>query len=219
MTDAASTRAPSSLLAYLPGFYREDALLGQYLLAFELILLGGADGPEVEQPGLEETIAGVARYFDPAETPGEFVQWLAGWVALTFRADLDEVRRRDFIAKAVWLYRLRGTRKGVEEAVRTYTRLGVTIDERFVGLQVGVSSAVGVDTRLSGGAPFFFHVRTMLPTLDVEQLSRQGQVIRDIIDMEKPAHTHYTLEIETPSLRLGINSTVGVDTLLGLSDD
>lgn len=220
MPDAtAPTQAPSSLLGYLPEFYHEDAFLGQYLLAFELILLGRTESLQIEQPGLEETIAGVASYFDPAATPSQFVPWLAGWVALTFRADLDEDRRRDFIARAVWLYRLRGTKRGLVEAIQTYTRLGVTIDEQFAGLQVGVSSTVGLDTRLGGGAPHFFSVRTLLPTVNPEQLSKQGQVIRDIIDLEKPAHTHYTLEIETPSLRLGVNSTVGVDTLLGLKTD
>lgn len=223
MPDAATTYKPGRLLAYLPGFYREDALLGQYLLAFELILLGRTEDLDFDPPGLEETIAGVARYFDPADTPGEFLPWLAGWVALTFRADLDEVRRRDFISKAVWLYRLRGTKKGLEESVRIYTRLGVTIDEQFAGLQVGVTSTVGLDTRLRGGAPYFFHVRTLLPIDDPQQLSKElskhRRVIRDIIDMEKPAHTHYTLEIVTPTLQLGVNSTVGIDTLLGLDTD
>lgn len=223
-----TTHTPSSLLQYLPELYRGDAFLGQFLLAFELILLGPSESFKkeepgllemLEQPGLEETIAGVAEYFDASETPSEFVTWLSSWVALTFRADLDEVRRRDFISKAVWLYRLRGTKKGLEEAVRVYTRLGPVIDEQFARLQVGVNSTVGVDTYLGGGVPFFFRVRIRLPTIDAEQLGRQGRVIRDIIDMEKPAHTHYTLEMETPSMRLGVNSTVGVDTLLGLTED
>jgi hypothetical protein len=33
--------------------------------------------------------------------------------------------------------------------------------------------------------------------------------------MEKPAHTYYTLEVVVPAFQIGVQSTVGVDTLLG----
>ena len=62
---------------------------------------------DVDEPGLEETIARIYRYFEPGaavapgeRAPREFLQWLAGWVALTLREDWDELRQRDLIAKA-----------------------------------------------------------------------------------------------------------------------
>lgn len=224
-----STQKPSSLLQHLPGIFQEDEFLGQFLLAFESVLLAPVsdvgipplpgDPPGKVYRGLEQTVSGLASFFDPLKVEDEeFLPWLAGWVALTLRADLDVLRQRDFISRAVWLYRLRGTKQGLEEAVRIYTRLGPTIDEQLAGFQVGVTSTVGEDTRLSAGAPHFFRARILLPTTNPEELSRQSQVVRDILDMEKPAHTNYVLEVETPSLQIGVQSTVGVDTLVGVAE-
>jgi phage tail-like protein len=215
----------SSLLGSLPAVLQEDRIagapdfLGQFLLGFEQVLLGLGDAAN---PGLEETIARLYRYFEPGatlsedeRTPREFLQWLAGWVALTLREDWDELRQRDLIAKAAPLYRLRGTRRGVEEFLRIYTRLGVSIDELGTAFQIGVHSTVGVDTVLDGGAPFFFRVRVLLPSPDPVQIKAQRAVAHAIVDLQKPAHTYYTLTVETPIFQIGVHSTVGVDTLLG----
>lgn len=229
----------SRYLQYLPAVYQQDAedgresFLGRFLLALEKILTGLGD---VHKPGLEEilegiatddgrvVLAGVHRYFEPGpelseseHTPAEFLEWLAGWVALSLRADLDEQRRREFIARAVSLYRLRGTKGGLREFVRIYTRLAPDINELNTPFQIGVSSTIGKDTVLDGGAPHFFRVLIRLPEINLEQLRRQRDVATAIIDMEKPAHTFYELDVETPTLQIGVHSTIGVDTLLGAS--
>jgi phage tail-like protein len=239
-TNDGSPAQTSRYLDYLPAIYQQDAqvgqpnLLGRCLLAFEQVLTGLG---EVEEPGLEEILdgvfdpvsgllrmAGVHRYFDPGpnlpdyeRAPAEFMEWLAGWVALTLRADLDELRQRDFIARAVSLYHLRGTKQGLEEFVRIYTRLGVTVDELNTPFQLGVHSTVGRDTLLDGGAPHFFRVLIRLPAPDPEQIRQHRQVATAIIAVEKPAHTHYQLDVETPTMQIGVHMTVGVDTLLGPS--
>src|SRR5579859_6113276 len=160
MPDVPSEQA-SSYLEYLPAILQEGAALGQpnflgrFLLGFEQVLTGLGDPTE---PGVEEildgvgSLAGVERYFEPGaslpdtqRTPSTFLDWLAGWVALSLRADLDELRQRDFIARAVSLYRLRGTRTGLENLIRIYTRLGPTIIELSAPFQIGVTSRIGVD--------------------------------------------------------------------------
>jgi phage tail-like protein len=228
----------SRYLDYLPAIYQQDSqpgqpnFLGRFLLAFEHVLTGLGD---VEEPGLEEILEGILdpvsglwrrhgvhRYFDPGyppkpeheQAPVEFLEWLAGWVALSLRADLDELRRREFIARAVSLYQWRGTKRGLEEAIRIYTTMGPVVDELNTPLQIGVHSTIGVDTMLDGGAPHFFRVLLRLPTPDPKERSKQAEVARAIIDLEKPAHTRYRLDVETPTLRIGVHSTVGVDTLL-----
>jgi phage tail-like protein len=215
----------SSLLDSLPAVLQEDRgggapnFLGRFLLGFEHLLLGLGD---TATPGLEETIARIYRYFEPGaaledgeRAPKEFLQWLAGWVALSLREDWDELRQRDLIAKAASLYRLRGTKRGVEEFLRIYTRLGVNIDELNTGFQVGLHSTVGVDTVLDGGAPFFFRVRVLLPSTQPEEIKAQRAVAHAIVDLQKPAHTYYALTVETPTFQIGVHSTVGVDTLVG----
>ena len=228
----------SSYLDYLPAIYQEGAetgrpnFIGRFMLAFEHVLTGLGD---VGSPGLEEKLdgivdpvsgdtllAGVHRYFDtgPGLPEGErapacFLEWLSGWVAFPLRADLDDDRKREFIARAVTLYRDRGTKRGLEELVGIYTRLGVTIDEMNTPFQLGVHSTLGEDTLLDGGGPHFFRVILRLHDPDPEQIRHQREVAEAIIAMEKPAHTWYTLEIETPTLQIADQSTVGVDTLLG----
>lgn len=214
----------SSLLGYLPGVFQEDRqgrapnFLGRFLLGFEKLLLGLGDPAE---PGLEEIIAGLYRYFEPGEhlpegerAPREFLPWLAGWLALVLREDWDEPRQRNLIANASRLYRLRGTKKGVAEFVQIYTRLGVEIDEQGASLQVGVSSTVGVDTLLGGGAPFYFRVRVLSPDPTPAVLEQVRQVAVAIVDLQKPAHTFYTLDVVAPAFQIAVHSTVGTDTLL-----
>ena len=231
----------SRYLEYLPAIYQQEAevgrpnFLGRFLLAFEQMLTGLGDGNE---PGLEEILdglvdpvsgttrlAGIHRYLDPGpnlpeheRAPAEFLEWLAGWVALTLRADLDELRQRDFIAQAVSLYRLRGTKQGLEQVVRIYTRLGMTVNEQNTPFQIGVHSTIGVDTILDGGGPHFFRVLLRLPTPDPAEHRKYRDVVTAIIDMEKPAHSYYNRDlrdIQAPALVIGVYSKVGVDTLLG----
>jgi phage tail-like protein len=211
----ASARA--GLLEYLPAIYHEDPFLGQYLSAFEQILLGSAGQKDGGEPGLEQKIENIAAYFDPLRTPPEFLQWLSGWVALSLRADLDEFRQREFIKNAVRLYRLRGTKKGLEEIVSVYTRLGASITETAAPFQVETPqhSRVGVDTMLEGGAPFVFRVTINLSTTDPAVLKKQRDVVTVILRMEKPAHTQFVLEVESPTMQIGDHSQVEVDTLLG----
>ena len=214
--DTAPTRA--GLLEYLPAIYHEDGFLGQYLSAFEDILLGPPVVGEGDvKPGLEQKIKKIADYFDPSQTPPEFLQWLSGWVALSLRADLDEFRQREFIKNAVRLYRLRGTKRGLEEVVSVYTQLGASITETASPFQVETPgrSRVGVDTMLEGGAPFVFRVTINLRTTDPSVLKKQRDVVTAILSMEKPAHTQLVLEVETPTMQIEDHSRVEVDTLLG----
>jgi phage tail-like protein len=226
-------QSESTYLGYLPTVFREGAapgepgFLGRYLLGFEHVLTGTG---EPADPGIEERLdgiasaglAGIERYFEPGpnladgeRAPAEFLPWLAGWVALALRSDLDELRRRELIARAVPLYRLRGTRSGLEQLVGVYTRMGVTVEELGDRFQLGVHSRVGVDTVLGGGAPNFFRVLVRLPTTDPAELVAQRRLIAAIVDTEKPAYAHYALDVQTPTLQIGVTSTVGVDTLLG----
>jgi hypothetical protein len=131
------------------------------------------------------------------------------------RADLDEERNRLLIANAVHLYRLRGTKRGLEELIRIYTTLAPTIEEATHPLQIGVCSTVGVDTWIDGGPPQHFHVSIRLTTTKPEEIAARRRVVEAIIDAEKPAHAHYTLDVQTPVFQIGVTSRIGVDTLLG----
>src|ERR671938_879784 len=175
-----SDQPPSSYLDYLPAIFRQEPFVGRFLLAFETVLSGsGAD-----QPGLEATIGRLADYLDPMTTGPEFLPWLAGWVTLSLRADWDEATKRSFIQQIVPLYRLRGTRDGLQRMLELYTRERVDVDDAFEQ------------------PAYFFQVQLTLREADPDLLRRKQQIARAIIDQEKPAHTFYALQVAVPTMRL-----------------
>jgi phage tail-like protein len=228
MTDSPARRS-SSYLDYLPAIFRQDAsganVLGRFLLAFEQVLTGLGD-PAL--PGLEELLDGIVdadgspilagsqRYFDPGpaqpasqRAPSEFLDWLAGWVALSVRADWTDDEKRRFISQIVALYRQRGTRDGLIAMLKAYT--GLTSDD-------------AVRVYEFDNLPHYFQVELSLGLRqgDIAFLERKEQIARAIIDQEKPAHTFYALRIRgVPTMQLGVvgRSTVGVSTLLGSPED
>lgn len=197
-----ATREPLDLIRLLPAPFQQtvapdggDAAgpswLALFLQAFQRVLAE-----------LEGEIDDVHGTFDPDRTRADFLEWLGGWVALSFRADLDEARRREFIRRAVTLYRRRGTRRGLEEILEVHTGLpesDVEVNELTSSFQLGVSSRIGADTLFAGGAPHFFRVRLRVPTAEPERVRWYREVATAVIEAEKPAHTRYVLDLSTPT--------------------
>lgn len=213
----------SRYLDDLPAIYRQEAtggrtdFLGRLLLAFEHVLTGVGDPL---QPGLEEILDGIAgehaevvmagahRYFTPGpgapddlRAPADFLEWLSGWVALTLREDwLDEERRR-ILAEIVPSYRRRGTPDGLKQVLAAFT-----------GVQ---PNAITIVENGTNWPPHYFEVQVKVPSL--LDLARWRGVLEPILDMEKPAHTYYKLQLNpSATMRVGVHSTVGEDTLLGV---
>ena len=214
------SRSPSRLLDYLPAIYRTDPFIGQFLLAFEKVLLGIQDDVEYSHPGLEDTIASLSTLFDPQQTPEPFLSWLAGWTALSLRADLPIAVQRDFIANIVQRYRFRGTKANLQELLSLFTRSKPTVTEMAVNeFQIGINSSLGENTLLQGGPPHFFRVTILLPqelARNPQALERQLEIASAIIELEKPAHTDYELiPIFSSTLQIGITTQLGINTLLG----
>ncbi len=224
----------SRYLDDLPAIYsQEPAFLGRFLLAFEHVLTGVGDG---SHSGLEEILegidaedgstimAGAHRYITPGpaqdaleRAPVDFLQWLSGWVALTLRDDWNEEEQRRIIAEIVPAYQKRGTSDGLKHILAAFAGVdssAITITENREPFELGVSSIVGEDNLLGGMPPHRFTVTALLPGATDQE--RRRTVIKAIIDLEKPAHTYYNLRIQTPTMRVGVTSTIGADTVLGV---
>jgi|KBSSwiStaDraftv2_1062776.scaffolds.fasta_scaffold14580_2 phage tail-like protein len=211
------------LMEYLPGIYRDDSSrdgdLSTFLFAFEALLLEGAPdipdlGREVEP--LERKISRLHLIFNPSHTPEEFLPWLAGWAALTLHARLNPARRRKLLSRIIPLYRIRGTREYLEELLTLCIDTPCAVsDAELPALRVETHSLVGVDTRIGGGPPHFFNVKVVASSLSPEEASAQADLAINIIELAKPAHTYYELEIIAPQMQVGTHSTVGLDTVLG----
>lgn len=211
------TRTPSRLLEYLPAIYQEDPFIGQFLSAFEKILLGREDDVIFHNKGVEKTIDGLAVLFDPKETPEEFLPWLAKWTALSLRADLNVTKQGHFLANIIQLYRWRGTKKNLQDLLELFTVGVPDVNEAGAAdMQIGVNSTIGKDTYIGGGPQHFFYVNISLPRADPEVQLRQREIAKALIELEKPAHTFYELTVKYPSMQIGKHSTVGIDTILGV---
>ena len=85
---------PRPLIETLPGVYQEDkasrGLDGVFDDAYAPIL---------------STLDNCAAYLDPALTPDDFLDWLAGWVGILPDETWPIERRRAIVALAVQLYR------------------------------------------------------------------------------------------------------------------
>jgi phage tail-like protein len=70
--------------------------------------------------------------FDPRATPREFLNWLAGWLALELDEDWDEQKQRQVLAKAFEIYGRRGTVGGLREALNVFAGVSAVIEEPLV---------------------------------------------------------------------------------------
>lgn len=101
-----------SSIEYLPAVYRSAPEGGTFLERFLSIF--------DEMAGeIEGVLDRLPAYFDPDSTPApDFLTWLASWLALTFDGSWDEATRRALLRNATRLYGLRGTERGLREALQ-----------------------------------------------------------------------------------------------------
>ena len=184
MTSETSRRdvpARSSYIDYLPALYRDDELMGRFLLIFESVL----------KP-LEHTVDNLDLFFDPLLTPEVTLPWLASWLDLAFDPSWPVRKRRDLIKAGAELYRWRGTKRGLSEYLRIYTGTVPEIVEYIPGMTLDGETQLGMGTKLgSSGAGLHF---TVILNLDDKNTADEGTV-RHIIESQKPAHAGYILEI------------------------
>lgn len=177
-------------------------------------------------PPLEDQqLDSIQRYFGSKSWSGkqtndfldEFLTWLASWMALVLNEDWTLERKREAIARIIPIYRMRGTKKGIEEFLRIYVGGDVKVFETMGTFQVG-SSQVGANTLIGGGMiPYVFTVKVTFPKIQKEEQTRFLRNLKNVLDSEKPVHTSYLLKVSTPTLQIGVKegSTVGRNTLVG----
>jgi len=233
----------NELFKYLPDIYKSQDVFDigktnntfdKFLSAFEKVLLGRKDDVNIIDEktviGLEEQIAQVYDYFDPLKATDDFLSWLAGWTALSLRADLPQEKEQTFIANIISHYNKRGTKGNLEALLKIFLDAEVIITEPsfIVGkVKVGNNSYIGEN-------PHFFVVEMAFPDFlklntvtqeaitdtsehkqRVQKFKQKTAIARFVIELEKPAHTHYQLKIKYPGTfkvgtsRLGKNSFLG----------
>jgi phage tail-like protein len=162
-----------------------------------------------------DTVEGLPALTDPINTDPRFLPWIASWVNFEFDAALSVHEQRELVRRAIRLYRLRGTREGVEEMISVLTAAPVTVVEctKPPPAVLGGCTLAGKPTlpeRYLGAEPpahfLYPHTRpvTRYFVLELESRSRferrfgerAADVLRRIsriVTTEKPAHVQFTI--------------------------
>jgi phage tail-like protein len=126
---------------------------------------------------LEQRQDHIEMYFDPLTCPESFLPWLASWLDFPFNTYWPVAQYRRLLAQAMELYRWRGTRYGLIRMIELFTGLTPVITE-------------------NPSESFVFHIRITLPPGSSGETVDKG-LIEELIQMHKPAHAGYLLEVNT----------------------
>jgi phage tail-like protein len=205
-----------SLLSELPAVYRREAepdgFLERFLALFGTLL-----------DGTEQEIDDVVRHFDARAVSGDFLRWLASWLALAVDATWTESRLRELILRAPELYRMRGTRAGIAALVELFTGRRPMIFEHFQLRCARDAELLRVFTRLVGDDPYHFCV--LLPPRAItgaeercgarRRLDEEDRrAVERVMKTDAPAHTRAGVRALTEWIVLDHHTYLGVNTWL-----
>jgi phage tail-like protein len=110
-------------------------------------------------------------FLDPGTAPRNFLPWLANWFGIVFDSTWSEAQQRTFLKEAYSIYSCTGTRAGLSRILEIYCGSSPEIDDQSEGLP-----------------PHTFRVKLTGTSVERKHVER-------LINVYKPAHTTYTLEL------------------------
>lgn len=158
----------------LPTVYREQPFAMQFVSAFEGVL--------------DPTVAlldALPAHFSAELAPPDILELMAAWLGVKPNERQSTAELRELVAHAGELGRLRGTRAGIELALRL----------AFPELPLRVDDGGGVGWSVDGGVPpveppsFVVYCDQPLPR-------ERAAMIARVIEAAKPAHVAYRLRIK-----------------------
>jgi phage tail-like protein len=212
-----------SSLNELPPVFREDAVSAAFLDRF----LSYFDTVFEE---IDSQIERFTGYLDPDGIPaGDFLAWLGSWFAVEFLAEWSDATRREFVRQAISLYKQRGTVAGLQAILRLHAAVQPPhpmIIEHFrlrdyhTQRQIGTADLVA-DRLYLAGMPLApephelpHHFTVLLPSQAAADDAALATLHR-LIEAQKPAHTRYQLRLVEAGVRIGCQSSIGIDMLIG----
>ena len=166
---------------------------------------------------------------------GQFLAWLAAWFDLALLARWPDETRRRFVARADALMRARGTVAGLSEVIALHLGRAPALVEEFRLRDYAARRGPGLDDLPDWGQgdpaqPGLFlggeliwplpaprsethRFVVVLPAACVPDAQARADMER-LIDLFRPAHTSWRLVLAPAGIRIGCQSTIGVDMLL-----
>jgi len=185
-------RPVHDLLRRLPRTYSRDEAAADFLRRY----LAPLDGSLAD---LDARATARRALLDPWSAPPELLSWLAGFVGLTLDNRWPLAARRRLIEEATWLFRFRGTLRGLSRFLEIYLEREIALIEHF---------------RLRG--PDYAHRFSVFIPLALS--AEQEDVVRHVLDVHRPAHTLYDLCTVTSGMRVGRGLYAGLTSIAGRSD-
>jgi phage tail-like protein len=170
--------SPAPLGPMLPAIYQEDDFSMRFIAGFDDVLAP-----------ILLTLDCLIDYFDPALTPTDFLEWLAGWVGMEIDESWATERRRAAVATAVEMYRMRGTISGLRANLEVLSGGQVEITDSG-----GVTWSTSPMGELPGQDSPRLAVRVTVPDAD----ERTTKAIDAIVATAKPAHVVHRVEVVQP---------------------
>lgn len=136
-----------SYLRYLPEMFSEDRESRDITARFLSIF-------EAEYADLGRRISELPRLFRPLASDPEYLPWLAARIGLLLDDRWPVEKQRDALARALPLYRRRGTRAAFETFLTDYGAPGLRVIEGFrerTTFILGHSAVLGCNAILQGG--------------------------------------------------------------------
>src|SRR5215211_4399132 len=175
-------------LENLPAIYRRSDAVGRNLVRDLCFVF------EHMFDSVEVNLTDGWRFYDPHVAPLDFLDWLAGWSAFTLDLDWPEPEKRALIKRAVDLYRIRGTKRGLMLFLKLFTGHEPEIQENtwpFKGFRVeGEGAEEGARISLDSVVlpPVdLAHCFVVTMPLKFDEVTPELVIrIHQIIQMEKP---------------------------------
>ncbi|CAG7638752.1 hypothetical protein PAESOLCIP111_03973 [Paenibacillus solanacearum] len=195
----------SSYLEYLPSIYRQHEptadFLERYLSLFQTLL-----------DQTDRHIAGVTRTFDADSASGMPLRWLLGWLGITAEDDWTDEQLRELLHEAPSLYRLRGTKRVMEDIVKIYTgEPPIILEYEQVKPFSSHPELHAIAEQLYAADPHVFHVLVKAEHAETEVKRIR---LQQLIDAFKPAFATGKLIILQPWVYTDLHSYLGMNTVL-----
>jgi phage tail-like protein len=167
-----------------------------------------------------DRIDSIADLTDPLRTDPKFIPWLASWVGFELDESLPIHQQRELVRRAIRLFRMRGTRAGIEEMVRVLTSAGVRIEEcarpnpaRLGGMRlIGGRDVVDRYRRREDPGAYLYEPHVRRPTsffrlvledrkrFEARFGERAVSVLRriaQVVSQERPTHVAFVIDFAT----------------------
>lgn len=166
-----------------------------------------------------------------AAPEGAFLTWLAGWFDLRFLAVWPQATRRAFLQRVDEISRKRGTIAGLKLVLQLHLGVADPLPTIIEGFRLRNYSARRSDAgaALTGGrlrlggleiataGDRADHAHRFLLVLPEALLPTQEDrdVLVDLVNALRPAHTAWSMIVVPQGIRIGCQSSLGVDMVLG----